>query len=91
MKVLFLFFNGFLFHNLAPSNFLFLFCFTEMNTRTFKKVLVSLQRISQLISDAKALAEKEHLDISEEQAEKYKMKTLWKSKRPLYKWYSYKS
>jgi len=62
-----------------------------MNTRTFKKVLVSLQRISQLISDAKALAEKEHLDISEEQAEKYKMKTLWKSKRPLYKWYSYKS
>lgn len=90
MKVLFLFLNGFLFHNLAPS-FLSLFCFTEMNTRTFKKVLVSLQRISQLISDAKALAEKEHLDISEEQAEKYKMKTLWKSKRPLYKWYSYKS
>ena len=62
-----------------------------MNTKTFKKVVVDLPRISQLISDAKALAEKEHLDISEEKAEKYQMKTLWKNRRPLYKRYKYKS
>lgn len=63
----------------------------KMSTRQFKIEKISLEKLSELIANAKAKAEAEKLDISQEVAEKYKMKTLRKNKRPLYKWYSYKS
>lgn len=62
-----------------------------MNTRTFDKKLISQERLTELINSAESRAKKEKLQISEEVAEKYTMKTLWKNKRPLAKWYFYKS
>lgn len=62
-----------------------------MNTRTFKKVLITKERFSELVENAKAYATEHKLDISEEVAEKYKMKTLRENKKPRDKWYVYKS
>lgn len=62
-----------------------------MDTREFEKKLITKERLAELINSAKERAEKEKLDISEEKTEKYAMKTLRKNKRPLAKWYRYKS
>jgi hypothetical protein len=62
-----------------------------MNTREFPKKLITRERLAELITSAKKRAEDEKLQISEEKTEKYEMKTLRKEKRPLAKWYRYKS
>ena len=59
-----------------------------MNTRTFQIVLVSQERMRDMVAKVNATT---FDSKSEEKTDKYQMKTFWSEKRPAYKYYEYKS
>jgi len=59
-----------------------------MNTRTFKKVLISKES---MVDKFNKLAKAKFDSLSEEKTDKYQMRTYWMNKRPAYKYYKYAS
>lgn len=58
-----------------------------MNTRTFKKVVIDLHSLNEKFDKVNKL----NLETSEEHTDKYDLRTYRQDKRPVYKYYRYKS
>lgn len=58
-----------------------------MNTRTFEKVLINRASMIEKYNKINSL----NLQTSETSEDKFQCRTYWQDKRPVYKYYKYKS